>query len=269
MPPPPDNRSIYIHLGLPKTASTFVQHAVFPQLHGLHYIPKHGYSLAAAEKAGRDPILLTCEKDSQLLEELDHVHARLPHARIILVFRAPYSWLVSKYKYAIRKHTGMDFRSYLEALETGQGIAPGFYTEVIRKAKQLFPGNCLILKYEDLRTDPQGFVGRIEDFTDSTFEGRLSGRIVKPAFSDRKLVRLRRFNRFYPYTESRSTNRFFRFIHYKYREFLLHIVAFLSGLLPADIRSFQEELERMAPAVREAWKSDWQQVLRAAAAEKN
>lgn len=171
--------NLFIHVGLPKTGTTFLQKNVFPYL-DVNYIPEYTKFgnldrriLTFAYQADK-PILISDEylygriissqqkaNNVTILKRLKRLY---PNAKIIICFREKKSWLKSIYN-QFRKHMSRNvlvknfddwYNNYFddEALN---------FTNYKNLAKELFD-EVLILHYEDLVKDPDNFVKNIADF---------------------------------------------------------------------------------------------------------
>jgi hypothetical protein len=262
MPTPPE---VFFHLGLPKTASTYLQVMVFPRLQGIRYYRKK-YFRHYAEIIGRGEdrrYLFSCEFDKALEEKLRLIARDFPAAKIILVFRRHDRWIASKYKYYLRKHGHKDFGDFVDIEGTnGEWLYEDLcYRPKIELAEQLFAHPPLVLTHEALRSNPAEFNHKIESFLgcQPRPEGYKSS-VVKKAYSLRQLHWVRKLNRAYPYRKLESSSRFRNRLHYRYREYLLHTMAFLGRFWPvskgAEPLLDQKALER----IREVFAEDWEYV---------
>lgn len=255
---------IYFHVGLPKTASTYLQNLVFPRLKGIHFFRKHKFDLYKAIdqfKAG-EKYLFSTETDRGLevkLEQYARVH---PYARIIIVFRRQDQWIMSKYKYYVRKHGHLPFDRFFNAENPESFIKKEelFYADMIKLAEKFFPGKPLVLIFDNLKDNPQQFIKQITDFTGTEINyNSIPKRSVNTAFSRKQLSILQRFNSFYPYKELKTKKGKSK-LHYRYRQYLLHTIAFFVNLVP----SFMVKDYSMFPSketikkIEEFYKEDWE-----------
>ncbi len=256
-------RQFFFHLGLPKTASTFLQVIAFPKLESIEYYRKRKFkyfkSLAETSKAPK--LLFTTESDRGFEKKLKAITAIFPKAKIILVFRRQDKWILSKYKYYIRKHGHLKFDDFFD-LENDLGFWKKeelYFMKYVDLVKQYTASPPLVLTFEELKTDHQAFIKRITNFLEIPFPSKpVTNRIVKKAFSNKQIILLRRFNNWYRYKELKTQIRFINKVHYKYREFLLHIVAFFLGFVPDSMIKNQElvpadTLQRIQSFYHEDW----------------
>lgn len=258
-----EKQEIYFHLGLPKTASTYLQRVAFPQLKGIHFHKKHDFNqYKTLSPENGDKHLFSCEMDTGIFDEMDRISQIFPGAYIILVFRSHYSWIVSKYKYSIRKWNHLRVEDYYST-EPGKPlhIPDNYYRSIIEYAERLFPGRVLVLNYHELKQEPGKLERRIMDFMGLDPVEIQNEKLVNKAFSTRQLVHLLKYNNAHRYHESKASRRWLRRIHYRYRQYLLHIVAFFSRFIPANEKGFLNYLEDQKTEIGEIYRSDWSFVL--------
>lgn len=262
------NRSmeVYFHLGLPKVASTYFQQLVFPNLAGLTYYPKHQFrryrEIIAASTKGK--FLFSTEKDWNVVEAVEEITGLFPDARIILFVRRHDDWLLSRYKYRIRKLGNESFSEFFD-LDEDSGLWKR--NELLLKPKiEAIERLCLtpplVLTYDLLKADPGEFLARLTSFMGVTFD--MSKHRRKPmhsSFSEKQLIVLRKWNRFFIYKPLQDAGPLRRKIHMKTHEFILHTVAFFARFIPKGILSnkkFLSETDRLElERIREYYADDW------------
>ena len=83
---------------------------------------------------------------------------------------------------------------------------------------------------------------------------------VNKSFSPKQLKLLRKFNRFYSYSVSTSDSKAIKFVHHKYREFMLHTLAFFIQFLPEIFISNQTLYDQEVLAeINSKFESDWKE----------
>lgn len=252
---------IFFHLGLPKTASTYLQLEIFPQLHELTYYKKHDFKKykTLSPEAGKS-YLFTSEKDNGLIEEFDNIKTCFPNnSYVILLFRPHYKWLVSKYKNHIRKFGHINFDDFFSVNKPSHFEMPAdYYSKIADTCIQKFGDRVLLLNFEELKKSPDIFLRKIYQFVGlGNEEIRYSNRVVKKAFSNRQVKILRSFNKMHPYKRIHKKFRAINFIHYKYYHFMVHIVAFFARFIPVKTTDFENELKKNRAEIENYFKNDW------------
>lgn len=249
----------YFHVGLPKTASTYLQVFVFPELKGIRYFRKRHYQQykSLPGKPG-EKLLFSNERDISLFKELDVIKQHCPQAKIIIVFREHFSWITSKYKYHLRKSGPLYFNEFYEQkLVKERGLNKHYYRNIVEKIESLFPGRCQVLIYDELKKNRSSFNKKLLQFMGLEQEPEFKNTIVKPAFTSRQLYVIRRFNQIFRYTPSMHPQKWRRKLHYKMREFSLHTIAQLSHLNFWNTNAIDKEIEKEREKLQAFFKEDW------------
>jgi hypothetical protein len=260
--PTNDQPQIFFHLGFPKTGSTFLQRLVFPYIPNIHFFKKHDFKKFRTLKprAGHK-YFFTYEKDVDIKEAMDQIKEKFPeNAYLILVFRPHYKWIVSKYKNYIRKFGHLRFSDYFTTDQKGHlNIGADFYTSRADYARKLFNDRVLILNFEELKSEPEQFMRKIYNFMGlQDEEVVISNKVVKPSFSDNQLKILRNFNNLYRFQKLKTPYKVVNQVHYKYRHFLLHIVAFFARFAPIQTEDFNREISSRKEEINAFFKEDWE-----------
>ena len=255
---------VYFHLGLPKVASTFLQKKIFPNFKAVLFHKKHSFNDYKALEPGNltTKHLFSSEYDRGLEEVVDEIISVFPNARFIFVVRRQDRWILSKYKYHIRKHGNESFEAFFnlsaeEGLWKREELLFRKKIEYITKASNTKP---LILLHDHLKEDSSSFIQTIATFLGTELNPKTNtNSVVNKAFNNKQLIIVRKFNELYPYTEARSTSKFRNKVHYKYREFLLHIIAFLCNFVPSFFIKKKVLLQNTAvlEKIQQYYAEDW------------
>lgn len=255
---------VYFHLGLPKVASTFLQKKIFPNFKAVLFHKKHSFN----DYKELNPTSLTTkhlfssEYDRGLEEVVDEIVAAFPKARFIFVVRRQDRWILSKYKYHIRKHGSESFEEFFN-LGAEEGLWKReelLFQKKIEYIERAANTKSLILLHDDLKSDASRFIQKIATFLGSELNPKTNtNSVVNKAFNNKQLIIVRKFNELYPYTEARSKSKFRNKVHYKYREFLLHIIAFLSNFVPSFFIKKKVLLQNktVLEQIQEYYAEDW------------
>ena len=248
---------LFLHLGIPKAASTYLQTRIFPNLEGIRYYRKKYFKqfpdIVNQTPPDDGPLLFSSEMYDKLATRAEKIGQSYPDAKVILVFRRQDRWIRSKYKYYLWKNGNLAFREFLDMYED-QGLWKQddlYFRPKVEAVEKHFRQKPLVLLMEDLY-DPNGtFLQRLEAYTQTTLKRHFrQQQAVKTAFDERQLTLLRRFNQNWP--------RVLKQTHLNVRQGLNFLVAFSAALFPeAYFHGKQlvpsEDLER----IRTKYDSDW------------
>ncbi|MCF8335614.1 MAG: hypothetical protein K9H65_03330 [Bacteroidales bacterium] len=263
------DKNIFFHVGLPKTASTFLQRNVFPKFNDIRFIKKHDFKHRdrIIEQSNHDKILMSIEINPDVqdgMEKLQDVSHKYPHTHTVIILRRHGSWLKSKYKYYLRKHGTRKFDRYFDLNATGI-LEPNnlkFYPK-IKLLEDLFEPDPLVLFQEELKQNPLATIEVLADYMGVTFDKNdLRIQTVKRSYTPKQLKKVRRFNRWYQYDHSHITSKTKKFIYKKFSGLLLHSVAFMGAIIP-DKSKDEETLitQQKIEAVNKAYREDWEKCL--------
>jgi len=170
---------IFIHVGLHKTGTTFLQKEVFPKIKDIHYIFRVGIDTTI----DRYKVNLLSDENLdggsyRLFRRGYHRNAialnlskMFPSAKIIICIRDKEQWLKSAWKQYLVAYYGYSFEKYKELMDP---VIPEFDI-YIAYLKTLFK-DVYVCHFEDLQKDPKAFVKGICDFME----------VETPEFSNKK-----------------------------------------------------------------------------------
>lgn len=252
-------------MGLTKVASTFLQKEIFPHIEGIQFHRKRDFEeFRTLKDITLDKShLFSSEKDKRIEDIVDEILNYLPDARFILIVRRHDQWIFSRYKYYIRKHGWKSFEEFFD-LESDNGIWKKDDL-LLRKKIEHIEKKCmhppLILTHDLLNSDPDRFLQKLCNYLNGSLQPvARKNAIVNRAFSEKQLIVLRKFNGIKPYEEIRSPSRILNRMHYRYRQFLLHIVAFFALFFPRFLMKRNSLLNdpELLDHVRDYFNDDWQ-----------
>lgn len=181
------NESHIVHIGLHKTASTWLQHSVFPHISGARYVnfdpvfkalsyqicwgdQIYGNAMVGALEDVGERILLSREAfaaghpmgvtSADVIA--DRLARLLPGASILLVRRQPASLLDSLYSQYVKKGGHVSKDHFARHLVNHDYLDLRKIEERYRSRFQ----DVMVLDYEDLRRDPAEWLRQIEQFAD-------------------------------------------------------------------------------------------------------
>lgn len=119
---------LYLHIGLQKTGTTFLQKAVFPRWKGINYLPTD--NLEKLLRIEDDEINLLSREglsgknwssDTERRRNISNLAKHFPQARIILSFRRHSDFILSSYKQYLQRGGFEDFEHYFD-IQSNQGF---------------------------------------------------------------------------------------------------------------------------------------------------
>lgn len=258
---------IYFHLGLPKVASTYLQRDIFPNLQNAHFYKKHKFikykTIDSAQLEAHT--IFSSEMDRGLEDTLDHILSLHPEARIILLIRSHEDWVLSRYKYHLRKFGSYSLEEFLD-LDNNQGH---WKTEELLFSKKIeyIHEECkhkpLILNYDLLKQDRASFLKLLTNYLGCNLEqGTSTSSVRNRSFNKKQLILLRRFNKSYPYIEKKTSSKILNKLHYRYRQYILHIMAFLFRFFPKSAANETLVNQDYLQRIKAFYAEDWKECLR-------
>lgn len=262
-------KEIFFHVGLGKTASTYLQYRVFPKLAGLHYIQRTQYrqALDIIANSQDTKYLVSQECDEQLEYEVDYFSKAHPKAKVIMVLRQQDSWIASQYRRFIKNARPHSFSEFLD-IENDQGMWKQktlYYYPKIEYIEQKFQHKPLVLLHQDLKKDPWHFIQQIIDFMQVDFNKEdISLKPVHKSYNEKQLKAMRWISQYtYQGEHKDPKNRFLKYArHYLYVAPLRYSVLYGSLGVPSFMQSKAplidpEELKK----VRDFYQADWDKCL--------
>lgn len=262
---------IFFHVGLPKTASTFLQRSIFPKLEGIEFVKKHAFKhyQKKVSKSRAEKILFSTELNigkARTDRKIQRFAGSFPDATPIIVLRRHDRWIRSKYKQHIRKHGWLHFHQFFNMHDTGKvKMSELCYMDKIRFLNRQFNNPAIVLFQEELLSDPWQLIDRLARLMDTTYSREsISTKRVKPSYSTKQLLVMRTFNeRMKLKDPPEDQHKIVRQTRKKFHAFLLHSVAYLSYLWP---RKWMKQSGELIPggkleAIRQYYETDWQQTI--------
>lgn len=166
-----ENKRIYIHVGMPKTGSTYLQGRVFPKLKGIHYIPTVRYKSTQkiVESTDYDNYLTSREFDQQMEREVSKFAKVFPDATPIIVLRKHSSYIASQYRRFVKNGFHLTFTQFID-IKSDQGYFKkrdlDFFWH-IQLLEKHFSQRPIVLFYDDLRKNPEAFIQNFAKVTHS------------------------------------------------------------------------------------------------------
>lgn len=187
---------IYLHIGLHKTGTSFLQKLIFPKLKDIDYynpkfddvfkIKPKNITLISNEAVAGNPYSLN-KKDRY--ETLNFIKKLFPKANIIFVKRKPKYWINSLYKQYIRSGGVYNFQRWFNEIFDFDFLDDKYENELKKNFK-----NVLILDYEELKEKPETFIKKLCNFIGVNVPS-YENKTIYSSYTERQIVICRFFNR--------------------------------------------------------------------------
>lgn len=257
-------KEIFFHVGLGKTATTYLQYKVFPKLKGVHYIQRTRYkrSLDIIARSPHQRIFVSNEFDQQLEREAQWFSAAHPNAKVIIVFRRHDSWIASQYRRFVKNGFSHPFVSFFDIeQDTGAWKRSDLrYFDKIQILEKYFTHKPLLLFYEDMQRDTFTFIDAIARFTGTTYDtADISLNTVHSSYTEKQLKIFRKISKvIYRYNIPRSQQSAVRWVQRIIRQAVQYSLLYAAALIPESMVSKEplipaEQLKR----IREYFADDW------------
>lgn len=263
------NPEVFFHVGLERTATTFLQKRIFPYLKDIHHITRKEYddSEKIIAETNSNKYLISNEiSNNKLEDELNKISLRFPQAKIILVLRRQDKWIASQYKRAVKNGFPHKLNEFLD-LENDKGKWKKkylYFYQFIETIEKKFQNPPLILFHYKLIEKPAEFVSELLYFlgTETPLED-LSLKPIHVSYSKKQLILRRWISKQglfkEPKTKSKTGINYFLRI---YRKICRYSILNVAALIPEKFIKEKElisgkELHR----IRKYYEEDWNKCL--------
>jgi hypothetical protein len=188
----PDKKQIFFHVGLGKTASTWLQNKVFNKLEGIYYVhpAKYRNAIKIINSTTYNKYLVSREMDQQLEREVIKFSTVFPHTTPIIVLRSNESWIASQYRRFVKNGYALSFEEFFD-VDNNNGFwkrSDLYFYDKLLILEKYFQHKPLVLFYEDLKTNPFNFIDRIVTFTQTTYsKNRISPEPHHTSYNEKQL----------------------------------------------------------------------------------
>lgn len=261
-------KEIFFHVGLGKTATTYLQYKVFPKLKGIYYIQRTSYkkSLQLIEQSAQQKIFVSNEFDQQLEQEAKWFSAKHPDARVIIVFRRHDSWIASQYRRLVKNGFSKPFIDFFD-IEQDNGAwkhSDLNYFSKIQIIEKYFTHKPLVLFYEDMKRDTFAFIDSIARYTGTTYnKADISLHSVHRSYNEKQLKIFRQLSKaLFHYDIPRARQPVLKWMQRIFKQSIQYPLLYLALLVPERfVRKEplipQEQLQR----IRAHFEDDWQRCV--------
>ena len=255
---------IYFHVGLGKTASTYLQYAFFPKLQGVHYVQRTRYRFyeEILQKREYNKYFFSREFDQQLEAEISQFSKNHPHARIIIIFRRHDGWIASQYRRWVKNGSGLSFEEFFEP-----GNKNSYWPErevtfrpMLDIIEKYFEEKPLVLFHEDLKKDAYGFFDQMAHFMGASYDrAAISLDPVHRSYNTKQLKAMRRVaKRLFKQDPQWSKVRLLRWLQRRSRLLACYTVLYGALLIPDSWMSKEPLIDPVSlEKVRSYFEEDW------------
>ncbi|MFC2130098.1 sulfotransferase domain-containing protein [Bacteroidota bacterium] len=262
------NKEIFFHVGLGKTATTFLQYKVFPKFKGVYYIQRTKYkkSIQIIQKTNYDKYFVSNEFDRQFEREVTNFAKYYPDAKIIIVLRRHDSWIASQYRRFVKNGFDKPFEQFID-IDNDKGKWKQrdlYYFSKLQMIQELFSVKPLVLFYDELKKEPMSFIDRIVKYMNVTFdETDISLTRKHISYNEKQLKVRRSVNKYFHGHVKESKNSFIKLLQ---RLFIImptrYIILYFALLVPnrfvkKEPLTSKEYLDK----IRNYFDDDWNKCL--------
>jgi len=207
------DKEVYLHIGYPKTGSTFLQKAIFPFFESTDYFHSQQTFTEIVWQAVQKKLFISHECFSgapvrtvrlgpkgwinSRNQRLGFLASIFPSANIILVFRPHGEWLSSMYRQYLYQGGALSYESFFsldeDLLIERDGL---FYQNIFNAVKEQFNGRILCINYKGLRKNPEKIYTALEEFIGAKLIQKGKPEVVHPSAKRLQARMLRWFNRY-------------------------------------------------------------------------
>ncbi len=261
-------KEIFFHVGLGKTATTYLQYKVFPKLKGIYYIQRTRYkkSLKLIEQSAQQKIFVSNEFDQQLEKEAKWFSTRHPDAKVLIVFRRHDSWIASQYRRLVKNGFSKPFNDFFD-IEHDRGVwkhSDLDYFSKIQIIEKYFTHKPLVLFYEDMKRDPFTFIDAIAHYTGTTYDkADISLDSVHRSYNEKQLKIFRQLSkRLFYFDIPRAQQPVLKWLQRISKQSIQYPLLYLALLIPERFVSKEPLIpEEQLQCIRQHFADDWQRCI--------
>lgn len=218
---------VFIHVGLPKTGTTFLQECVFKHLpvNYVRYFDKtiyhncfnfeHPFLLSNEDLSGYPHCLFDDCSNSSRWFIARNLSMLFPDASIIIGIRNIDSWIKSIYKESVRQGLSLTEKQFYKRISYNGNLLN--FDVYIRFLKKLFD-DVFVYNFEELKHNPTKIIKSLCSFLNIEMPIGIEYKIMNRSLSDNQVRTLRFLNHFFyskSYNPKGLFNRFWFNIFYR------------------------------------------------------
>ena len=262
-------KEIYFHVGLAKTGSTFLQKNFFPYLKNIKYISTHKYKkcIDIINNTNHKSYLISREFDRQLETEVKKILSHYPQTKIIVIFREHGKWISSQFKRLSKNGWHWGFKDFYNNENTGYWKNEDMiYSKKIDIINKYSNSKSLILRFEELKSDPHSYLKKITDYTNSSYiKEEISLSVVHKSYSEKQLIFLKSFCKIFKKNPPKyhSNNKFKHWLLFRPWWLLYHLVMYFSIIIPKKYIVKKPLIDKdYLEKCMMKYKEDWEKVMK-------
>lgn len=205
----PTNHRAFLHLGMTKTGSSFLQQKILAKVEDTAYLHSQIGLITKALESGAERLELkgVTDRDQKVILSHETLHGKAPsrlapllnrtfgEATILVVTRAPAQWLRSFYFQRIRNGEDREPQVWLEENEKSLKRQLDFDLLFREYSKSFGAESVYFLPYEMLLSDPLRFLNHVQDIAGLSFEAKeIDMRLVNPSPRPEQIEQMRLAN---------------------------------------------------------------------------
>ncbi len=261
------DKQIYFHVGLSKTASTYLQERVFPLFENVEYIHRmyrYNKVFDILSETNKKIILISREFDQQFKSELKRFAAQYPDIQVFIVFRRQDSWIASQYRRFFKNGHIIPFTDFFD-LKNDKGMFTKKdldFSNYINTVEKYFTKKPVVLFYDDLRKDPMAFFDYIASIMGVKYDKKkVNLKSKHKSYSEKQLKALKAVSKI---ISTRKDNVKYPFL-YQFKRFYTNLIRYstlyVAKILPESWFSSKPLIEpNELKAVKEYYAEDWKAV---------
>jgi len=261
-------KQIFFHVGLGKTATTYLQYKVFPYFKNITFIhrkPKYIKVAQIIDSAQNGVFLVSREFDQQLEREVKKFASHHPHTTAIIVFRHHDGWIASQYRRFVKNGYAIPFHQFFDVKED-QGMFKKIDLDFMHKIQVLekyFTQKPIVLFYDDLRKDAFAFFDYIAQCIGASYnKDDISLEKHHSSYNEKQLKAIFSVSKWLDIRKRNHHNKIIYHVRRVFINIIRYSTLFVAKYLPDSWFNPQpiihpDELK----AVREYYASDWNAVI--------
>ncbi len=262
-----ESKQIFFHVGLGKTASSYLQYKVFPYFKNIEYIhrnPRYHRAAKIIAKGKSEIYLISREFDIQMEREVKKIADVYPDTRAIILFRQHDGWIASQYRRFVKNGYTIPFNEFFN-LKENQGMFKkdnlSFYNYIKILEKHLNP-KPIVLFYDDLRKDPLAFFDYIARQIGTTYNKKdISLKSKHSSYNEQQLKAIMRVSKKIDIRRHHLKKSFYIFRRF-YTNMIRYSTLYVSKYLPGSWFSKEPLIDPVyLKQVRDYYEADYQKVL--------